>query len=125
MNIAGLARLQNPAYAFWDLTGFNVDNSTQIQIFLRSSKMANTKSAKKEARKTIKRTVHNRGVKTRLKTLIKKARTALEGDDAATARKAVDEAVSAYDRAAKTNVVHKNKVSRVKSTFNTALNTKA
>jgi len=87
--------------------------------------MANTKSAQKEARKTAKRTLHNRGVKTRLKTLTKKARTALEGDDAAAARKAVDAVVSAYDRAAKTNVVHKNKASRVKSTFNSALNAKS
>mgnify|MGYP002002206283 CR=1 FL=1 len=88
-------------------------------------KMANTKSAQKEARKTAKRALHNRGVKTRLKTLTRKARTALEGDDAAAARKAVDEAVSAYDRAAKTNVVHKNKASLFKSTFNAALNAKS
>ena len=87
--------------------------------------MANTRSAQKEARKTAKRTLHNRGVKTRLKTLTKKARAALEGDDAAAARKAVDAAVSAYDRAAKTNVVHKNRASRFKSTFNAALNAKS
>ena len=87
--------------------------------------MANTKSAQKEARKTAKRTLHNRGVKTRLKTLTKKARSALDRDDAAAARKAVDAVVSAYDRAAKTNIVHKNKASRVKSSFNAALNSKS
>ncbi|MBT4224233.1 MAG: 30S ribosomal protein S20 [Opitutae bacterium] len=83
--------------------------------------MANTKSAKKEARKTVKRTLHNKGIKTRLKSLTKNARAALESDDASTAQKAVSEAVSAYDKAAKRNVVHKNKARRIKSGFSGAL----
>ena len=49
----------------------------------------------------------------------------MDGDDAGAARKAVDAVVSAYDRAAKTNIVHKNKASRVKSSFNAALNSKS
>ena len=83
--------------------------------------MANTKSAKKEARKTVKRTLHNKGIKTRLKSLTKNARVALESDDASTAQKAVSEAVSAYDKAAKRNVVHKNKARRIMSGFSGAL----
>ncbi len=87
--------------------------------------MANTKSARKEARKTMKLTLHNRGVKTRLKTLNKKAHAALEGDDVGAAQKAVAATVSAHDRAAKTNVIHKNKAHRLKSVFNRALKAKS
>jgi len=87
--------------------------------------MANTKSAKKEARKTAKRTVHNRGVKTRLKSLTKTARAALAGDDVSAAKQAVIATVSAYDKAAKSNIVHKNKARRVKSAFSVALAAKS
>jgi small subunit ribosomal protein S20 len=87
--------------------------------------MANTKSAKKEARKSVKRTLHNKDIKTRLKSLTRNARAALEGDDVSSAQKAVSEAVSAYDKAAKSNIVHKNKARRIKSAFSGALAAKS
>ena len=43
--------------------------------------MANTKSALKNHRKTLARTLRNRSQKSRLKTLAKKVRTLAEGDD--------------------------------------------
>ena len=79
--------------------------------------MANKKSAIKETRKTATNTARNLRVKTRLKTLTKKARAALAGDDLEVARSAVSQMVSAYDKAVKSNIVHKNKARRYKSSF--------
>ena len=79
--------------------------------------MANTKSAIKETRKTVANTARNLRVKTRLKTLTRNARAALAGDDQEVARSAVSQMVSAYDKAVKSNIVHKNKARRYKASF--------
>jgi small subunit ribosomal protein S20 len=76
--------------------------------------MANTKSAKKNVRKTARRTAHNQAVITRLKSLAKQARAAASGD-AAAARDIARAYVSAMDKAAKTGVIHANKASHAKS----------
>ena len=80
-----------------------------------SNAMANTKSAIKAARKTVRLTERNRGVKTRLKTLRKRLDTAIAGKDAATAKTTAAEYVSAMDKAVKSGVVHKNAASRAKA----------
>lgn len=77
--------------------------------------MANTKSAKKNIRKTARRTVRNRAVLTLLKTLAKQARAAVVAGDAAKAATIAREYVSAMDKAAKTGVIHANKAARAKS----------
>jgi small subunit ribosomal protein S20 len=77
--------------------------------------MANTKSAKKNVRKTARRTVQNRAVLTRLKTLAKEARAAASGTDVAKAREIASAFISAMDKAAKTGVIHANKAARAKS----------
>lgn len=78
--------------------------------------MANTKSAIKNNRKTIARTLHNRSRKSRIKTLAKKVSTlAADGSDKEALKSAASEYVSAMDRAAKTNLVHANKANRVKA----------
>jgi small subunit ribosomal protein S20 len=87
--------------------------------------MANKKSAIKEIRKTATNTARNLGVKTRLKTLTKQARAALAGDDQDAARKAVTSMLSAYDKAVKSNIVHKNKARRYKASFAAALAAKS
>jgi small subunit ribosomal protein S20 len=87
--------------------------------------MANKKSAIKETRKTATNTARNLGIKTRLKTLTKNARTALAGEDLEVARTAVTQMISAYDKAVKSNLVHKNKASRYKSSFTSALAAKS
>ncbi len=79
--------------------------------------MANTKSAQKNIRKTARRTEQNKALLTRLKTLAKAARTAVTGGDAAKAKAAASEYISALDKAAKTDRIHANKVARAKSTF--------
>lgn len=70
--------------------------------------MPNIKAAEKWMRQTAKRTTHNKDVTTRLKTIFKKAVTS---QDAATAQSVE----AAFDKAAKTGVIHKNKAARKKS----------
>ena len=79
-----------------------------------SKTMANTKSAIKAARKAVRLTERNRGVKTRLKTLRKQLDTLFAKKDAAAAA-AASEYVSAMDKAVKSGVVHKNAASRAKT----------
>lgn len=78
--------------------------------------MANTKSAIKNNRKTIARTLHNRSRKTRIKTLAKKvASLAADGSDKEALKNAAIAYVSAMDKAAKTKLIHANKASRAKA----------
>lgn len=77
--------------------------------------MANTKSAIKNNRKTIGRTLRNRSRKSRIKTLAKKVQTLAAGSDKEALKAAAAEFVSAMDKAAKTNLIHANKASRAKS----------
>lgn len=77
--------------------------------------MANIRSSEKDIRKTIKRTAANQAVKSRIRTLRKKVLSAIESGDAAAASTSLNEFSSAADKAAKTNVLHKNSSSRLKS----------
>jgi small subunit ribosomal protein S20 len=85
--------------------------------------MANTKSAAKRARQTIRRTQENRRVKTAVKNQLKKVRTAIqEGSlDKAKLAELATTAVSVIDKAAKTGQIHKNKADRHKGEFARAL----
>ena len=77
--------------------------------------MANTKSAIKAARKTVRLTERNRGVKTRLKTLHKQLDALIAKQDVAGSKLAAAAYVSAMDKAVKSGVVHRNAASRAKS----------
>ena len=77
--------------------------------------MANTKSAIKAARKTVRLTERNRGVKTRLKSLRKRLDSLIAAKDAAGGKNAAAAYVSAMDKAVKSGVVHKNAASRAKA----------
>jgi small subunit ribosomal protein S20 len=83
--------------------------------------MANTRSAAKRARQTIRRTAANRRAATGAKTQLKKVREALKLGDKAVATEAAREAVSTLDKAAKTGRIHKNKADRHKSEIAKAL----
>ncbi|MES2596246.1 MAG: 30S ribosomal protein S20 [Verrucomicrobiota bacterium] len=76
--------------------------------------MANIRSSKKDIRRTQVRTAHNQTVKSRIRTLRKKVVAAIEKGDAAAAATSLNEFASAADKAAKTNVLHKNTSSRLK-----------
>ncbi len=83
--------------------------------------MANIKSAEKRNRQAPQRAARNRVMRSGARTAVKKARTAVESNDA-TSAEAVQLAISALDRAASKGVIHKNNASRRKSRLMQALN---
>jgi small subunit ribosomal protein S20 len=76
--------------------------------------VANTKSAIKRIRTSEKRRLRNRTVRTRVRTALKTARTAVTtpGDDA---RAAVLQAIRTLDKAVTKGVIHRNTAARKKS----------
>lgn len=77
--------------------------------------MANIKSSKKDIRRTIRRAADNKQVRSRLKTLTKSATAAVKTGDADKVKAAAKVTASAYDKAVKKGVIHKNKANRLKS----------
>jgi small subunit ribosomal protein S20 len=74
--------------------------------------MAVHASTIKQQRQNKTRRTRNQAALSKLKTLLKKARVALEGKDPQKAQEAVALAISALDKAASKKVVHPNKASR-------------
>ncbi len=74
--------------------------------------MANIKSAKKRVKVTETKTLRNKGIKSRVKTEVKKVLTAVEAGDKATAEKQLVEAISHIDKAKSKGVYHKSTASR-------------
>ena len=84
--------------------------------------MPNNAAAEKRMRQERKRRLHNRMVKSIVKTQITKARLAID-TGAEDAGEAVQAAVSELDRAAKKGVIHRNNAARRKSRLMKQLNT--
>ena len=84
--------------------------------------MANTAQTRKRARQTVKQRAHNTGLRSTLRTAIKKIKLAIAGGDSKVAKKAFDENVSVIDRIADKKIIHKNKAARHKSRLNSAIN---
>ena len=76
--------------------------------------MANTKSAIKRIRTNEKRRLRNRGVRSRVRSAVKTARTAVATPGDA-ARAAVLQAIRTLDKAVTKGVVHRNTAARKKS----------
>ncbi|MDH4281811.1 MAG: 30S ribosomal protein S20 [Myxococcales bacterium] len=74
--------------------------------------MANHASAKKRVRQTVKRTAHNRQIRTHVRTCVKRVRAAVESGDASAARKALVEATSHIDGAVSKGIFHRKTGSR-------------
>ena len=74
--------------------------------------MANTASARKRIRQTVKRTERNAARKSRMRTFIKKVEAACASGDKAAAQEALRMAQPELQRAATKGVVHKNTVAR-------------
>jgi len=83
--------------------------------------MANNKSAEKRVRQIEKRTEMNRAVKSRIKTLQKKAFDAAGEGKSDEALKIYQEFTSVVDKAAKNNIFRKNKAANLKSRTNKAI----
>jgi small subunit ribosomal protein S20 len=78
--------------------------------------MANTRSAAKRARQTVKRSLRNRSVVTRLRTMQKTARSGQTPSN-----EQIRALVSAIDKAAKRGIIHENAANRQKARLNKAL----
>lgn len=85
--------------------------------------MPNNASAKKRLRQEQKRRLHNRMVKSIVRTSVTKARQAIASGVESEA--SVRAAVSELDRAAKKGVIHRNNAARRKSRLMKQLNTLA
>jgi small subunit ribosomal protein S20 len=75
--------------------------------------MANTKSARKRAAKSALQREKNRASRSKMRTLVKKARAAVAAGDAGST--AVADAVSGLDAAVTKGLIHRNTAARTKS----------
>ena len=69
-------------------------------------------SAMKRARQALKRNLHNKAIRSGVKTFIKKVETAIASGNREDAGKSLIEAVKAFNKAASKGVIHKNTASR-------------
>lgn len=74
--------------------------------------MANHKSAKKRARQTLKRTRHNRDLRSRVKSVIRSVRSAVTAGDAEKSDAALSVAESVLRRMASKGAIPKKRASR-------------
>ncbi len=77
--------------------------------------MANSKQAAKRAKQANHQRAANMGLRTALRTAIKKVKTAIAAGDASAAQAAYNANVSAIDSIADKKIIHKNKAARHKS----------
>ncbi len=77
--------------------------------------MANTRSAKKRIRQNEKRRERNKPVRTRARTQVRLARTAISAGKPDLTAAAVKEAIRELDRAAAAGVIHRKNAARRKS----------
>ncbi|MCL4768506.1 MAG: 30S ribosomal protein S20 [Hyphomicrobiaceae bacterium] len=74
--------------------------------------MANTRSAKKAARKTVRRTEINKARRTRMRTEVRKVEEAIASGQKNAAQEALAAAEPVLVRTAQKNVIHRNTASR-------------
>ncbi len=84
--------------------------------------MANIKSAKKRILVIETKTLRNKMIKSKIKTLVKKVEAAVAASDKAAASVALKEAVVAIDKAAAKGIYHKNTAARKVSRITKAVN---
>jgi small subunit ribosomal protein S20 len=77
--------------------------------------MPNIKSVVKDVAKSRKNHERNIAAKSAVKTFVKKAKSAIEGGDAAAIQASVTETVSFIDKTAERGIIHKNAAARRKS----------
>ena len=80
--------------------------------------MANSASARKRARQTDKRRLHNQALRSRMRTYIKTVLAAVASGNKEGAASAYKSAVPFIDSAVSKGLIHKNKASRSKSRLN-------
>ena len=80
--------------------------------------MANSPQARKRARQNETRRKHNAGLRSMVRTYLKKAYAAIESGEAEAAQAAYNTVVPILDRIADKGIIHKNKAARHKSRLN-------
>ena len=80
--------------------------------------MANIKSAQKRARQEVKRREHNKALRSRVRTHVKKVLAAIRAGDGAAAQARYREAVPVIDSMVHKGILHANKAARHKSRLN-------
>ena len=83
--------------------------------------MANIASARKAARQSEKRRVHNASQRSELRSAIKRVRKAIEAGDKAAARSVLRDSTKVLDSIADKEIIHKNKTARHKSRLSAAI----
>jgi len=84
--------------------------------------MPNHKSSEKRVRQNEKRRVINKSNRTRLRTSLKKLRTALSDGDAGQINTALPTTISTIDKAVQKGVLHRNAAARHKSRLTKRVN---
>jgi len=77
--------------------------------------VANIKSAIKRMRSSRRKQERNRVFRSQARTFVKKARTLIDEGQLDEAQEAVQQAISALDKAAEKGIIHKNNAARRKS----------
>ncbi len=85
--------------------------------------MATHKSAVKRHMQSTKRSLRNQTRRTRIKNLTKDVQSAIEAEDQDTAKKALDEAIPAIQKAASKGTIHKRTAARKISRLTRMVNT--
>ena len=83
--------------------------------------MANIASAKKRAKQSAKRRAHNAGLRSELRTMIKKVRKSIEAGDKKAAMAEFQSSQSRLDSITDKGIVHKNTAARQKSRLSMAI----
>src|SRR6266446_4688672 len=86
-----------------------------------TARMANTQSAKKRVRASLRKRDRNRSTRSAVKTLVSRARRPALPEAASLASEEVRRAISALDKAAEKGVLHANNASRRKARLMSAL----
>ncbi|HIP94947.1 MAG TPA: 30S ribosomal protein S20 [Leucothrix sp.] len=84
--------------------------------------MPNIKSAKKRARKSEEKRMHNKHIRSGMRTKVKAVLSAIDNGDKETAIAAYKLAVPALDSSVSKGIMHKNKAARHKSRLNSRIN---
>ena len=82
-------------------------------------------SAVKAHRQTIKRTEHNRALRSKLRTALKSIRAAIDTGDSTAAKAALSQTVSLIDKMSGKGIIHDNAAGRYKSRITKRLATAA
>lgn len=83
--------------------------------------MANSKQAEKRNRQNVAQRAHNRSYRSRMRTSIKRLRSAVEGNDVATATELLPATLKIIDSTAQKNIIHRNTAARYKSRLTKAV----